>query len=174
MLLAQYCYFNVVDLPSAAEDREFHLGMVAPDQRLYDGLPSAVETIRRLKLAVVEMDSPSAVWTDRGYRLKLLHQWQAQELLDRGRKVGFLLIHEHDDAYRALVRHLGTGAERDAKDLAKVFNARATLDPGAVAHRKWMAAMKTRLVKTWIDPDGMKYSVFQIWEPDKPGSSSRR
>ena len=176
-LLAQYSYFNIVDIPSSKEEREFHLGMVAPDTRAYEAFPSAVSLVRKQGMVAVELDAPPEVWTTRGVKLPLISLERAQQLLDQNRKVGLVCSHQGKDPLKALAFRLREPAE-NATLPADIFFSRTTLDKGGRHHRGWLRSKVPRLVQTFTDPDGISYSVIlltnQLTEEEQRAKEQKR
>lgn len=182
LLLLQYVFFNLRGLESALEEREFFLGMVAPDTRTYDAFPQAAALVRARGWPVVELPSgPNpqafpALWFLRGHTVTYTPLDDARALVAAGREVYLIFSFRGearpDGPLERLARRIAsTPAGHDDKGA----DPEAVIDPSSrfsqqddPAHDEerlllsWLAPLNKQVVRTFEDPDAVSYSIIRL------------
>jgi Dolichyl-phosphate-mannose-protein mannosyltransferase len=169
LLLGLFGYYNLVpgslgEIPQ----REYHLGMVAPDTRPYDGFPRAVALTASLGEALVVYDTWDTfghvenlqvielVWASRGVKLWKMNLDRARQHSSAGRPVPVLYIRRMADQRAAveLMKQFGPGV--------RAIDASQSVIQRVKSRFFWLHAQKTRRLLSTRSADGLTYEVLLV------------
>ena len=168
LLLMPYTAVNLRSAGEATSERMVESGMMAPDQRSYDGLKQVVSFMDRGRSPSLNLNDGVVVgtcpvssrytWEQRGFPVRWMTREQSARWLKQGGRAHLLICHdagEGPEQVKALLE--GIMAEDDGEQGASL--------------RKYLMGLEYKVVASATDPNSKKVSLLRFTKEQGPSPS---